>query len=412
MEQNVSGTVPHKHAHPSVFLFLFLPFGVISGYITVTFAYLYSKAGISTEAIAVLVAASLFPQVIKFLWAPLVDATFSLKKWYLVSGVITAGTILAMGLLPVKASSLPLLTIIVTVGNVASSFLSVAVNGLAAHDTPDHLKGQMSGYLQAGNLGGAGLGGGAGLWLAEHCSVVQVPAITLALSCLLCCLGLFFVTEHASTVRHAQVVKTLENLFKDVWQSLKTRLGVLAMILCFLPLGTGAISGLWSTMATDWKASADTVALVTGTVSGLITVAGCVLGGWICDKGNRQMAYVAFGFSQVICTLGMAYCPHTEIMYIFWTSLYALTSGLCYAGFSAFVFEAIGKGAAGTKYTVYASLSNAPIWYMTQIEGITSVKYGANGMLIIESICGAIGIILFLGLVKFTNSGHVTTAQA
>ena len=396
---------PHKHAHPIVFLFLYLPFGVISGFVTVTFAYLYSRAGISVEAIAALVAASLLPQVFKFLWAPLVDASFTLKKWYLVSGVVTAASILMMGILPIKESSLPLLTIIVIGANVASSFLGIAVNSLAAHDTPEHLKGRMSGYLQAGNLGGEGVGGGAGLWLAEHSSIVQLPSVTLAVSCLLCCIGLFFVTEHPSTVQHEKVLKTLENLFTDIWKTLKSRLGIMAMILCFLPLGTGAVSGLWSAVASDWKASADTVAFVTGTVSGFITAAGCILGGWICDRGNRQIAYVVFGMMQALCAIGMALCPHTEVMYIFWTSLYAVTCGLCYAGFSAFVFEAIGKGAAGTKYTVYASLSNAPIYYMTIVDGWGRAHEGASGMLYIEAGCAAVGIVLFMGLLLYARAG-------
>jgi MFS transporter, PAT family, beta-lactamase induction signal transducer AmpG len=395
------------HAHPFVFLFLILPFGIINGYVTVTFAYLFSKAGISVEAIAALVAASLLPQVFKFLWAPLVDTSFSLKKWYVLSGVITALGILATGILPVKESSLPLLTVIVVVANVAVSFLGIAVSGLAAHDTPDELKGRAGGYLQAGNLGGGGIGGGAGLWLAEHSSHNWMPAAVLAFTCMLCCLGLFFVKEHPSTVRAEKVVKTLENLFKDIWLTFKSRLGILAMVLCFLPLCTGAASNLWAAVAGDWQASANTVAFVTGLMSGIITAAGCLLGGWICDRGDRQIAYVVFGLMQAICAVVMAYAPHTEMMYIILTSLYAFTIGLSYAGFSAFVFEAIGKGAAATKYTVYASLSNAPIYYMTLVDGWAHTHYGPAGMLNTEAAFAVLGIVLFIGLLKFANARKV-----
>src|ERR1700722_16057974 len=97
-------------------------------------------------------------------------------------------------------------------------------------------------------------------------------------------------------------------------------------------------------------------------------------------------------------------------MYIWWTSLYAFSSGLCYAGFSAFVFEAIGKGAAATKYTVYASLSNAPIYYMTIIDGWAHTHYGPRGMLNIEALFGVLGIGLFLGLLKYANRGKTVVA--
>ena len=56
----------------------------------------------------------------------------------------------------------------------------------------------------------------------------------------------------------------------------------------------------------------------------------------------------------------------TEANYVIYTLLYAVITGLTYAGFSAFVLEAMGTGAAATKYNVFASLSNTPIWYMTR----------------------------------------------
>ena len=406
MDTTITPGIPklQKGAHPSVFLILILPFGIISGYVSVTFAYLFSQAGVPVEAIAAMVGAALLPQVIKFAWAPLVDAYLSLKKWYVLSCIVTAACMVAMSVLPVRASNVPLLTIIIIIGNVASSFLGVAVSGLAAHDTPDELKGRVSGFYQAGNLGGAGLGGGAGLWLAQHITGAWIPGVVLGISCLLCCAALFFVTEHPSTVRAAGVVETLENLSKDIWNTFKTRLGVMAMILCFLPLGTGAASGLWSAVAGDWKASADTVAFVTGLMSGIITALGCLAGGWICDKWNRQMAYLVFGLLQAVCLVAMAYAPHTEWMYIFWTSLYAFGVGLSYAGFSAFVFEAIGKGAAGTKYTVYASLSNAPIYYMTIIDGWAHTRYGPTGMLNTEAAFAVLGSVVFLTLLSFSNN--------
>ena len=393
----------HKFPHPAIFMFLVLPFGITSGYVTVTLAYLFSRAGIPVEEVAALVAASVLPHVLKFLWAPLVDTTLSVKKWYLISCVVSAAGIIASGVMPVTQASIPLLTIIVFLGNVAVSFVGMATNSLAAHDTPEEMKGRASGYLQAGNLGGSGLGGGAGLWLAQNVSQNWMPAAILAFACLACCIGLFYVKEPLATVKAESVVKTFKNLFSDIWITLKSKLGFLAVILCFLPLGTGAASNLWSAVAGDWNASADTVAFVTGVMSGIITAVGCLIGGWICDRMDRKIAYIIFGLLQVICAVVMAFAPHTEIMYAILTSFYAITIGLSYAGFSAFVFEAIGKGAAATKFTLYASLSNFPIYYMTIVNGWSHTHYGPEGMLNIEAAFGMAGIILFFILAAFIN---------
>ena len=61
---------------------------------------------------------------------------------------------------------------------------------------------------------------------------------------------------------------------------------------------------------------------------------------------------------------------------------YALITGLTYAGFSAVVLEAIGLGAAATKYNAFASLSNMPIAYMTVVEGWAQARWNVGGMLL------------------------------
>ena len=128
-------------------------------------------------------------------------------------------------------------------------------------------------------------------------------------------------------------------------------------------------------------------------------MAGCLLGGWICDRMNRQAAYALFGVLQAACAVAMAMAPRTEGSYVLYTSLYAVTSGLTYAGFSAFVLEAIGTGAAATKYNAYASLSNTPIWLMTQVDGWAHGRFGPAGMLYTEAVCGMLGLVLFVSVV-------------
>jgi PAT family beta-lactamase induction signal transducer AmpG len=117
-----------------------------------------------------------------------------------------------------------------------------------------------------------------------------------------------------------------------------------------------------------------------------------------CDIINRQRAYVYMGLLQAVCCVAMAFLPHTRLMYITWTLLYAVTSGLAYAAFNAFTLEAIGKGAAATKFELYAGVSNTPIMIMTWIAGIAYAKWGAKGMLNTEAVCAAGGAILFIAV--------------
>jgi len=388
-------TPNHKQAHPIVFLFLILPFGIMQGYLTVTLAFMYSRAGISVEQVAALVGLSLLPSIFKFVWAPMVDITLSVKKWYLIANVIASTGILMMGVLPIKSGNIPLLGIIIFLSFFAVTFISLTVSNFMAYDTLPEAKGRAGAYYNIGGTGGVGLGGGAGLWMAERLHENWMVSAILAVVCLLSCLGLFFVKEPESTIRVKRVATNLLNLLKDIWVTVKAKAGVLALFLSFLPLGTGAAGTLFAAMAKDWGASADTVAIITGVLGGVVTSVGCLLGGWICDIINRQLAYVLFGASQAICAVGMAYCPHTQVFYIIWTVAYSIANGLAYAGFTAFVLEVIGKGAASTKYNLYGGFSNIPIYIMTIVDGWANTRFGPRGLLNAEALCAAGGIVLF-----------------
>jgi len=114
---------------------------------------------------------------------------------------------------------------------------------------------------------------------------------------------------------------------------------------------------------------------------------------------DRKASYALYGVLQALCAVGMAFASRTETAYVVFTTVYALITGLTYAGFSAFVLEAMGLGAAATKYGLFASLSNTPIACMTLIDGKAYARWGPSGMLLTEAAFGALGLLLFLGVV-------------
>src|SRR6202795_4622790 len=93
--------------------------------------------------------------------------TLSRKTWYLLAGLVSALGIFVTGAVPADERSLPLLYGVVLASNVAVTFLAMATESLMVYNTPPELQGRAGGWFQAGNLGGNGLGGGAGLWLAQ-----------------------------------------------------------------------------------------------------------------------------------------------------------------------------------------------------------------------------------------------------
>jgi len=387
-----------KSTHPIVFMFLFAPFGAMSGYLTVAIAYLLTQSGVSVEEVAGLIALSYVPHSWKFLWAPVADTTLSRKAWYVLAGAVSALGIFVTGVVPAEAKSLPILYVVVLVSNVAVTFLAMSTESLMVYNTKSELHGRAGGWFQAGNLGGQGVGGGAGLWLAQTLPEPWIAGAVLAVACMLCGAALLSLPEPPPIARATSYVRTLGAILKDLWEVSRARAGILALLICFLPIGTGAAANLWSAVADDWHASADTVALVTGVLAGLVSAFGCIVGGYGSDRIDRKSSYALYGLLMVIGALAMAFAPRTEAMYIVFTLIYAFIQGLTYAAFTAVVLETIGLGAAATKYNVFASLSNMPIAYMTVVNGWAHSRWGATGMLLTEAAIGIVGIVVFVAV--------------
>jgi MFS family permease len=394
---------------PIVFLFLVVPFGVMSGYLTVAIAYELTQAGVGVDEVAALVAFSFLPHTWKFLWSPIADTTLSRKSWYVWSSLVSAVGIFLTGAVPANAQSLPTLYVVVLVSNVAVTFLSMAVEGLMAYNAGRDVQGRVGGWFQAGNLGGTGIGGGLGLWLAQNLSAPWMAGAILAVLCAMCTVALAWVAEPPPIARGHHYGKTLVEVFRDLWHVVRARAGFLALLICFLPIGSGAASNLWSAVADDWHASANTVALVTGVLSGVVSAFGCLAGGYVSDRMDRKGSYALYGFLLALCAAAMAVAARTESMYVVFTLIYAFVQGLCYAAFTAVVLEAIGTGAAATKYSVYASLSNMPIAYMTVVDGWAHERWGANGLLYADAVIGVVAIGVF-ALVMVATAPRKTAA--
>jgi len=328
-------------------------------------------------------------------WAPIVDTTLSNKSWFLISAVVTGALMIATAIVPPVAGNLLLIEVLVVLFNVTTSFNAMAADSLMAHATPIDEKGRAGGWSQAGNLGGQGLGGGAGLWLAQHVAGSWVSGAALGAVCVASAAAVLFLDEPPAEHREIRYLASLANVGREVWSLVRARAGVLVLVLMLLPIGTGAASNLWSAVAGDWRATADTVALVNGALGGVLSMLGCLAAGYICDRLDRRTAYNLFGVTIAICAAAMAVSPHTQAMFVAYTCLYAFILGFCYAAFGAVVLEAIGAGAAATKYNLLAGISNIPIALLTYLDGWAQTRWGSNGMLWTEAGCGIAAAVFF-----------------
>jgi len=403
-ETAAPAAAPEKAAaHPVVYLILYLPFGIASGYATVTLAWLLSHAGASVAAIAVLGGMAILPNTWKVVWSPLIDTTLSAKSWFAIGTVGSAASLAGIALLPLRTDLLPVFGWLVLASSFAGTLTAIAVDRLMAFDVPTKLKGQAGGWSQAGNLGGVGLGGGAGLWLAQHTGQPWISGAVLAAASLACLWPLTRLREPGRLKEARGYFATLMETGRDVLVLIRTRIGLLACFIMLLPIGSGGLQPLWAAIAKDWGAGAGHVELAAGLISGVVSIPGCIAGGWLADRIDKKRAYSLFGIGLSAVALAMAFGPRTPMGFMAFATLYNFALGFCYGSYSAVTLEAIGQGAAATKFNLISSLSNVPILVVTLVDGWAETKYGATGMLYVEAGLGLAGVAVYTAVALATR---------
>jgi len=398
----VAAPAPHATIRrTAIFLPLFAPFGISSGYVGVTLAFLLARSGLSTLEITTIIAGTLWVQTWKVLWAPVVDTVGNPKLWYGLGAAGIGATMLAMSVLPATARGVPAITVLALVSSAASTLTSMSSEIFLAQSVPSEMQGRASGWAQAGNLGGGGVGGGLGLLLAEHVSQPWVSGAVLAAICLLCWGCVRFVPPVRRTRSVPRYLDALKGVVRDVWEVARSRVGTLALILMVLPIASGAAP--WSAIAGEWGAGADLVAIVNGVVGGLAAAAGALVGGYLCDRMSPGRAYCVFGLVAGVACVVMAWWARTPAAFVVFTLAYSAAVGCGFAAYSAIVLDAIGQRSAATNFNLMSAVANVPLAVMTSFDGWVHDRFGTVAMLYGELLLPAATIVGFAVFVVATR---------
>jgi PAT family beta-lactamase induction signal transducer AmpG len=389
---------------PSVFFFLVFPSGISSGFASITLPFILTRAGFSVALSASIVALGVSANLWRFLWGPVADLTLTARRWYLIGLSTTAVTLLLLALIPLHQNAAGIVMIVAFISQVAGTLVVLPLGGLMAHTVGEEFKGRAAGWYQAGNLGGNGIGGGAGVWIAAHFSK-EAAGWTLGFSMLACALALYF-TSDVRIVTTESFGQRMRLLGHDLLAILRSAIPLFITVLVCSPIGAGAMNNVWAAVAPDWGASPDMVALVTGVLNGVIAAVGCVVGGWIADRVGIWWAYFGSGIAIALVASAMAIMPRTPNVFSLGVLAYALTNGAAYAAFSAIVLLGIGRGAASTKYATLCSFGNLPVVYMTALDGWVHDRLGTAWMLHTDALSGLVCIVVALLVLQKINTAR------
>ncbi len=386
---------------PFVFFFLVLPYGISSGFVSITLPFVLTRVGFSVALAASIVAIGVSANLWRFLWGPVADLTLTARRWYLLGLGTSAATLLLLAFLSLHQNAVAILMAVVFVSQVAGTLIVLPVGGLMAHTVAEGAKGRAAGWYQAGNLGGNGIGGGVGVWLASHFSK-EIAGGGLAIAMLASAAAIYFVSD-VRVVANETLGERTRILWRDILSMVRAAIPLFTIVLVCSPIGASAMNNLWSAVAPDWSATADQVALVSGVLNGVVSAIGCVIGGWVADRVGRWWSYFGSGILMALVAIIMAVAPRTPNAFTVSVLAYALTGGMAYTAFSAIVLLAIGRGAASTKYATLSSLGNLPVVYMTASDGWVHDRFSTAWMLHSEALIAIICIVLALAVLRWIN---------
>ena len=384
---------------PPAFLYfiLFLPFGATTVFVSLTVVNIWSQdKTIGEAALTAMVAMNILPHTFKVLWAPIVDTVWNGRAWYIVGNLVSSAAILATGFVPISNHNMGLLTGLVLLNGFATTFVGMTTEALMAHVCPPEQRGMAAGWSQAGNVGG-GIIGALALSLFDVTGIVSLPAIVVSVVLAMCSVVLIALPP-IHPVDRPSLGEAMKELGRDIRGIFWSRLGIIAVALSLLPIGSGAAANLFGAKAfvAEWGVPQKYVGPLNGIVGSVAAILGSLAGGALSNAIEKKKAYAVSGVALAVTAFAMAAMPRTTWSYVLWVFGYQFALGMCYAAFTAFVLDIIGKGAAATKYNLLASLANIPITLMGRWDGQVAEAHGHGAMLWFDGTMGVAGAVVLL----------------
>jgi PAT family beta-lactamase induction signal transducer AmpG len=416
---------------PPFWALLTLPFGLTVGFTAIAVPFVLRAHDVPMTLIATVTQVAQLPHVIKLLWTPALDSGPKRRSWFFASIAVTALSLAALAFIPPSASErvgplslLWIYTAVLFTAQAAVATSSSAVLALMATTMPDARRGAASGWQSAGNLVGTSMGGGLVTWMIRHLSQTAAAVVLAGICCAAAVPALFL---HEVPPPRRNLVGLVVDLLREIVRTLRSREGWTGMVICLSPVGTGALTNLFSALARDYALSDQSaehlVIVVTGFFSAAVSAAGSLAGGYLADRMNRRFAYVLFGGATALCAVGMMLAPPSPTAFTLGCLAYQFANGLACAAFYAFVFELLGKrDGVTTQLALYAGASNFAITYVTWFDGWGydrmktllpgSEWAGRGGMLGMDALATFIGIAMLTAMMLYVRRGRAVASPA
>jgi MFS transporter, PAT family, beta-lactamase induction signal transducer AmpG len=381
------------------------PYGSFNGLIAVGLPYVLRQRGIAIEQIAIIEALVQAPSIWFFLWGPVVDLGFRRRTWIVLLSAASAA--FAAAALGGADGSVPLLTALLVIGSVFAQPVSSAIGGLVASVVPNEMRGSIAGWTQAGIFVAGVVTGAATVWATGRAPASVVAFVTGGLIAAPSLVALAIDEPAPAT---GALGPHFRRMLADLGATLRRGDVWLGLLFFLSPIGAGALMNLFSAIASEFHASASIV-VWSVVLGGVLTPAGALVGGAICDRFDRWLVYPIAGLSAALAAGAMTIAPLTPAAFLAGAASYVLTIGFCYAAFMSLAFQLVGENspASGARFTLFMAAVNVPVVYMLRLDGWGHAHFGVRGMIAVDALSNLVFGALFL-IVALVARGQARSA--
>ena len=386
-----------KHPPPWLFVLSGTTYGVVGSFTGTVMPFMTAHAGKQLGSIGWYNALLFVPTFLLFLYAPIVDIGPRRKHWLVIVSVVGAACLLVTFQLRLP-EQIPMYLAFGFAAQLIASLVGSCSGGLMAASMPDELRGKAGGWYNVGNLSGGGLFAAAAIAMIGRGVNPLILGVLVAVMMVAPALGMLWIDERPRP--HVPPREVFRQTLREVGAVLFSRSGLTGMALSLSPVGTVALINYFSGMSRAYGVDANTVALLTLISNVAMQALGAFIGGYVCDRFNRRVLYLVGGTLAAVCAIVMALSPPTPATYVIGVMTYTLITGFCYAAFTAYVLETIGKSdrTAATKYSMFTAAANVAITYVGFIDTRFNERYGVAGVIGSDAALNLIGVVI-LGLV-------------
>lgn len=379
------------HPPPWLFVLCGTPYGVVGQFTGLVMPYATEHAGADLGSIGWYNTLLFVPTFLLFLYAPIVDLGPRRKHWLVIVSVIGAACLIASFQMKLP-EQIPAYLAFGFAAQLISGLVGSCAGGLMASSMPDELRGRAGGWYNVGNLSGGGLFAAIAIAMIGHDVSPRLIGAVVAVMMVLPALGALWIDEPPRP--HAAPREVFRQTLREVGGVLLSRSGITGIALSLSPVGTAALANYFSGMSRPYQVGADVVAGVTGFGMVGLNALGSFLGGILCDRFNRRGMYLVSGGLTAACGIAMALSPRTPSTYVIGVTTYALITGFCFAAFTAYVLETIGRSdrTAATKYSLFTAASNFAITYVGWVDTRFNERHGVEGVIASDAALNLLGV--------------------